>query len=220
MAANVFTDFSGVYMKLCCACGDHIDAGKLCAVCEPLEAPAPAPVAPVTYTLGLAPLDSTDMPLVRSWRNDYRIWQWCRQNDFISDAQQSRWFDRQSSDASIKMYKVLVLTPDTEKAVPVGVCGFSSIDMTNRNAEFSIYIAPTLHGNGFGKQALTCLLNHGFKNLGLNVIWGEVFVGNPAIEKFRALGFVDEGVRRGFYFRDGKFVDAHLISLRAEEWTR
>lgn len=184
-----------------------------------MQAPAATPPAPpVKYTLGLAPLDSTDMVQVRNWRNDHRIWQWCRQNDFISDAEQARWFDRQSADPSIKMYKILVQLEGADKTVAVGVCGLTSIDMTNRHAEFSIYIAPSAQGNGFGKQALSCLLTHGFKNLGLNVIFGEVFAGNPALTKFEQLGFVHEGVRRAFYFRDGKYCDAHLISMRADEW--
>jgi RimJ/RimL family protein N-acetyltransferase len=160
----------------------------------------------------------TDMVLVRSWRNDYRIWQWCRQNDFISDADQARWFEAQSKDPSIKMYKVLVQVEGSDKATGVGVAGFTSIDMTNRRAEFSLYIAPSAQGNGLGKKALSCLLTHGFKNLGFNVIWGEVFAGNPALAKFEQLGFVHEGCRRDFYFRNGKFIDAHLISMRASEW--
>lgn len=154
--------------------------------------------------------------MILSWRNDHRIWQWCRQNDLISDAEQLAWFEKQSKDNTIKMYKTTVKTKD--KYVAVGVCGFTSIDMTNRRAEFSLYISPNFQGNSFGKKALNCLLTHGFKNLGFNTIWGEVFDGNPAINMFYALGFKHEGTRREFYFRDGKFINAELISIKASEW--
>lgn len=161
------------------------------------------------------------MEQLRIWRNDYRIWQWCRQNDFITDVEQQRWFEAQNKDSSIKMYKILVQLnkKDAEpQLIPIGACGLTSIDLTHRRAEFSLYVAPAYQGNAFGNQALGVLLTHGFKNLGLNSIWGEVFDGNPALDKFLELGFKKEGLRRDFYFRDGKFIDAHLISIKATEW--
>ncbi len=166
--------------------------------------------------IGLAPLDSTDMALIRSWRNDYQIWKWCRQNDLISDAEQTRWFESQSKDPTIKMYKIMMASD--KDSGPIGVCGFTSIDLYNRRAEFSLYVAPRAQKNGFGRVALSLLLDHGFKNLGLNLIWGESFDQNPATQLFDKLGFVKEGTRRQFYFRDGKLIDAHLYSLTSEEW--
>lgn len=174
-------------------------------------------------TLHLVALDTVDMELVRSWRNDYRIWQWCRQNDLISDAEQEMWYRKQSTDPTVRMYKILLSISDggnTRKDIPVGVCGFTSICRINRRAEFSLYIAPQHQRKGLGEKALGCLLVHGFKNLGLNLIWGEVFKGNPALSMFEAVGFQHEGIRRDFYFREGKFIDAALISIKAEEWNR
>lgn len=166
------------------------------------------------------------MHLVRCWRNDYEIWKWCRQNDFISDVEQASWFKRQSEDPTIKMYKIVMSfnvqrvdeNKKQKKILPIGVCGLTSINMTNRNAEFSLYIAPAYQGNHFGPQALKCLLTHGFSNLGLYTIWGEVFEGNPALDSFLSIGFQKEGLRKCFYYRDGKFLDAHLISINATEW--
>lgn len=119
------------------------------------------------------------------------------------------------------MYKIMVAAKDAAgkpHVVPVGVCGLTSIDMVNRRAEFSIYTAPAYHGTGFGIQGLRCLLQHGFQNLGMHTIWGEVFDGNPALEKFEALGFRREGLREDFYMRDGEFIDAHIIAVRDGEW--
>jgi RimJ/RimL family protein N-acetyltransferase len=170
----------------------------------------------MTIRLTLEPLDSSDMGLVRAWRNDYRIWQWCRQNDLISDAEQVRWFNRQSEDPTIKMYKLQMATP--ERTGPVGVAGLTSIDMLNRRAEFSLFIAPDFQGKGLGRVFLGMLFDHGFGNLGLNVIWGETFDQNPAARMFENLGMTKEGTRREFYFRDGRMVDAHLYSITAREW--
>lgn len=166
--------------------------------------------------LELAALDSSDMGLCRRWRNDYAVWKWCRQTGPISDAEQVRWFNKQSEDPSIRMFKVLAKTDD--KAAAVGVAGLTAIDYMNSRAEFSLYIAPEAQGKGLGRMALALLLNHGFDNLGLNLIWGETFEGNPAADLFVSLGFVREGVRRQFYFRDGQRIGAHLFSITSGEW--
>jgi RimJ/RimL family protein N-acetyltransferase len=160
----------------------------------------------------LGPVDRTMLPKLRGWRNSYRVWRWCRQNDLISDVDQERWFEAQSKDPSIKMYAIW------EDDKMVGVCGLTSIDLYNRRAEFSLYVAPEYQGNGYGERALKTLFSHGFKTLGLNLIWGETFQGNRAAELFREIGLKHEGVRRQFYFREGQFWDTDLFSMTAVEW--
>lgn len=164
------------------------------------------------FGVSLLPLDSSDMATIRAWRNHPGVWRWCRQHDMISDYDQERWFKRQAEDPSIKMYKI-----GTSQG-PVGVCGLTSIDPVNRRAEFSIYIAPEHQRKGLARRALNTLMAHGFRNLGLHNIWGESFDGNPAQDLFRELGFKEEGRRRNFYFRDGRFIDASLFSILEHEW--
>jgi RimJ/RimL family protein N-acetyltransferase len=170
----------------------------------------------VDLDLILAPLDSTDVELVREWRNDYRIWRWCRQSDVISDVEQRAWFERQASDPAVKTWKLVRKTDSDAKTV--GVCGLSGIDWLSRRAEFSLFIAPRYQRRGYARAGLTIMLEHAFKNLGLHQISGEVFDGNPALSLFFSLGMRHDGTRRQFYFRDGKFIDCHLVSILAEEW--
>ncbi len=169
-----------------------------------------------TCTLSLAPLDSTDMAQARAWRNQEEIRRWCREPDLISDAAQARWFQRQGDDPTIRMWKIMATTG--RASAPVGVCGLTSIRATDRSAEFSLYVAPEAQRRGLGKIALSLLLTHGFDNLGLHSIWGESFDGNPAARLFERIGLTKEGTRRQAYWKSGRFVDAHLYSILAEEW--
>lgn len=146
------------------------------------------------------------------------IWQWCRQHHQISDIEQERWFLKQSQDPTIQMYKIMVLQKG--KASPVGVCGFTSIDHLHRRAEFSLYIAYQAQGFGIGKGALTLLLQEGFGNHNFHLVYGETFDGNPAAKTFEKLGFVKEGTRRDFYFKNGRYLDAHLYSITEDEWNQ
>lgn len=169
----------------------------------------------IDYGFGarLAPLEPRHLEQARVWRNDWVIWQWCRQSNVISEPDQSDWYDRQRKDSTIKMYAIY----PREQERFSGVCGLTSIDALNRRAEFSLYIGPDMQGAGLGKEALKCLLHHGFGNLNLHIIWGETFDGNPAANVFEKLGFKKEGTRRDFYFKNGKYIDAHLFSVKNEE---
>lgn len=167
-------------------------------------------------TVELRPFDRAYSEQARRWRNQWAIWQFTRQNDLISDWEQERWFERQAADPSIRMYGVVLMAYGKEQLV--GVAGLTSIDWQARRAEFSLYIAPEHQRRGAGRVALSVLLDHGFKNLGLRQIWGETFHGNPAMGLFHKLGFQLDGRRRGFYWKDGALVDAYLISILADEW--
>ena len=159
-------------------------------------------------------LHGEDAPQIYLWRNDKRIREWCRQYDLLHWGQHQAWLEMQAKDPSVSMYGIEI----TGTEMLVVVCGLTSIDAINRRAEFSLYIAPEQQGSGYGRKALETLLNHGFRALGLNVIWGETFDGNPAAKMFEKIGFVKEGTRRDFYFRNGRFIDAHLYSIKAEEF--
>lgn len=157
-------------------------------------------------------LDRSHLELTFKWRNDPRIFRWCRQNDLLSESDHNNWFERQSKDPKIKMY---VIKNENDK--PVGVCGLTDIDLINQRAEFSLYIGPEYHGNGYGKEALKLLCHHAFTSYPLNIIWGESFDGNQALKVFEEIGFKKEGIRRDFYFRNGKFINATIFSLKRGE---
>lgn len=170
----------------------------------------------MNLTIDLAPISRADLPQLLAWRNDYRIWSWTRQNDLINEVEHADWFERQAKDPTIRMWKLVLKAGGATNTV--GVCGLTSIDYRNSRGEFSLYIDPYWHRKGIGRHSLEVLLAHGFTNLGLRTIWGETFDGNPAAKMFESLGMVKEGTRRGFYWKDGKYVDAHLYSITREEF--
>lgn len=166
------------------------------------------------YGIDLGSVDDCHLDRLRRWRNDPRIWQWCRQNDLISEIDQKNWLIKIKSDPTIKMYTIW-----TKNVTDlVGCCGFTSIDHINQRAEFSLYIGPEYHRMHFAEMALRTLFHHGFESLNLYTIWGETFSNNPALKLFNKMGMIKEGIRRNFYFKNGKFIDAHLMGINREDW--
>jgi RimJ/RimL family protein N-acetyltransferase len=166
---------------------------------------------PETAPVALVP----DIPSqARDWRNHPAIWRWCRQHTLISLGEQVDWLAQIKDDPTIKMYGVQAGQKKSGPFTDIGVCGFTSIDLWRRSAEFSLYIAASHQGKNFGRKALALLIDHGFKDWGFRRIWGEVFDGNDAaMAVFRSLGFKHEGTLRQTYFIDGKWTDSHIISI-------
>lgn len=167
--------------------------------------------------LSLGPISKELLPQMRQWRNDHRVWKWCRQNSVISNDSQLDWYERMRKDASIKMFSIWIDGGISNQEF-VGVCGFTSIDMLNRKAEFSLYIAPEEHKKGYGNRALKTLFTHGFLDFGFNSIWGETFEGNPALSLFTSIGMRLVGTKKQDYFREGKFIDCHITQITRDEW--
>jgi len=176
-------------------------------------------------------IEKSDLSLLRQWRNDPRIYSWCRQNNLISEIDQEKWFIKQNDDPTIRMFCFLnehepEISNGSEwghscKHTPeciIGVCGLTDIDLVNRRAEFSLYVAPEFQGKGYARGVLKLLFEHGFDDLNLNLIWGETFAFNPAQYLFEKIGMKRDGVRRDFYFKGGEYIDAILYSIKREEW--
>lgn len=175
------------------------------------------------YKVRLGPLRHENLWKYYEARNDYRVWKWCRQFDLLTEDRHESWMLSVQNSSDTRMYEILAKTDDKklqESFQPVGVCGLTSIDHVNQRAEFSLYIFPEYHNQGYGSDGLRTLFTHGFLSLNLNRIWGETFQDNPAITMFENLGMEREGTRKAFYFREGHFIDAHLYAIGREQWLK
>ena len=149
-------------------------------------------------------------------RNNYKIWATCRQHDLLTWKRHVDYV-MGAGDNGIKLYTVKLV--DTKSFI--GVAGLVNFDMLNQSSEFSLYLDPKEQGKGYAQDALKTLCNHGFRNLNLNRIYGEVFSTNEvALKSFHKCGFVQEGILRQSYYRDGKFIDTHMIGLTKDMWQK
>ncbi len=157
------------------------------------------------------------MAVLREWRNDPANYRWFRQNDFINDLTQAAWYEKIAKDPAIAMYKVTASSTDRPESM-VGVVGLTGISYVYRRAEISIMVPQRLQGRGVGSSALHLLVSHAFTNVGLHSLHAEVLAENPAAVRFEKLGFTYEGLRRDFYFKEGKWEAAKLYSILEHEW--
>lgn len=172
----------------------------------------------IDYSRGVVfqTIDQEHVGIIRQFRNDPRIYRWCRQTTLINEIEHEQWWKWQATAQDVKMFSVL----DRKSLEILGVAGLTDINLIHRRAEFSLYIIPSQRRRGKASEALKTLFDFGFKDLNLNIIWGETFDGNPAFSLFKTLGMNHEGTRRDYYYKNGNYIDAHLVSIKRSEWLK
>lgn len=102
----------------------------------------------------------------------------------------------------------------------LGEVVLNEIDSTNRSANIRIGIQKNQHrGRGYGTDAMTEMLRHGFNTLNLHRIHLGVYTFNPrAIYVYEKIGFKREGVERDSLYLNGKFYDMITMSILEDEF--
>jgi len=159
-------------------------------------------------------ISESDLPILFQYRNDFNIYKWCRQYGPLHSAGHKKWYELQVDDIYTEMFSIC----HNNEMLPIGVCGLTDVDLVNRHAEFSLYIGKKFQGHGCAKAALKELFDFGFKSLNMHMIWGETFDGNPAMHLFKKMGMEVSGKRPQFYYKEGKYIDAHLLYITREKW--
>ena len=100
----------------------------------------------------------------------------------------------------------------------VGVALAFGIDRDEGEAELGYIVAPAKRGRGLATAILRALTDWAFAETGVERIRLVVDVENPAsLRVAERAGYVREGVMRSVYFKNGRRIDAWLLSrLRSD----
>ncbi len=101
----------------------------------------------------------------------------------------------------------------------VGESVLNDLDAGNRSCGFRIWISGA-RDKGLGTEATRLTLQHAFADQGLNRVSLEVYDFNPRARRvYEKVGFRHEGTLREALLFDGSWIDAHVMSILAREWS-
>jgi RimJ/RimL family protein N-acetyltransferase len=97
----------------------------------------------------------------------------------------------------------------------IGGCGLDGFQLGySHRAEIGYWLAKPYWGRGIMTAVVQRVCRHAFDELGLSKITAHVFSFNAASARvLQKSGFVQEGLLREHYLKDGKLIDARLFAL-------
>lgn len=145
------------------------------------------------------------------WMNDPETRRAAGEFRAMSEPDLDAWIGRVASAPGNAFFFIV----ERDAPAPVGFALLADIAPLHRHARVSIAIPdPARRGRGHGGDALRALIDHGFRDLGLERIHLDVLVSNEgAIRLYRRLGFVEEGIRRRHFYVDGNFRDVLSMAV-------
>ena len=103
----------------------------------------------------------------------------------------------------------------------IGEIGFKNIKLINRKAELNIIIKKEYRNKGYAKEALSEMIEYGFRNLNFHRLEAEVYEYNKAsIRLVENIGFVKEGELREAKYHNGKYHSILRYGLLKNEWQK
>jgi hypothetical protein len=98
----------------------------------------------------------------------------------------------------------------------VGFGGLTNIQWENRCAEISLIIDPLSRKKNYGSLAVSELLKTAFNSLNLNMVFGEVYTCNKALDFWKKMASIWNCYTTTLYSRkfwDGKYYDSLYFSV-------
>ena len=162
----------------------------------------------------LRPVESADKDRLRIWRNLPEIAMWMYSDHAISEPEHERWFHAAMADPARKYW---IIQLDGQ---PVGLANLYDIAPAHRKCAWAYYLAdPATRGKGVGAFVEFQVIEHVFRDHGLNKLTCEVLIENEAVWKLHeSFGFRREALHRAHVWKSGRPLDVVGLGLLAEDW--
>ena len=157
----------------------------------------------------LSPMDVNDAEKYAEWLNDLEL----TSNLDIYNCVINTEIEKEFLEKLSKEHNYSIVDKETNELI--GTCGFVALDHLNQTSETGIFIGNKNYWNkGYGTEALSLLLDYGFKALNLHNVMLRVYSFNErAIKSYEKLGFKIIGKRREALRRENKTFDIIYMDL-------
>jgi RimJ/RimL family protein N-acetyltransferase len=159
----------------------------------------------------LVPLESDDLARSRSWANDEFLCSKMLRVLPVTQYEQEKWYQDIIKNPS----KIVFAIKKLDRKEHIGNTGLYHIDWINRRAEFWILIGEqNSWAQGIGAEVVSLMKHYAFNNLNLNKLYLNVGADNcEAINLYKNLNFVQEGILKEHYYIQGKYLDIITMSI-------
>lgn len=168
-------------------------------------------------TLILRAIEESDLKLLHAWGNDPDTQDIMGTVHFPSSMDfHKAWFEGLKKDQLNQ--RLAIVAPE------LGMIGLSSIiniDWRNNHAWHGIMLGDVnIRGKGYGYESVMATMRYAFDELHLERLDGSIIEYNTVSYDFYCgkLGWKEEGRRRNYYFRKGRYWDQIVVGITREEY--
>lgn len=163
----------------------------------------------------LSPISMEDTEIYTKWMNDPAITDNLGNSSLLVSLSKER---AALEGMEKEGYHFAIVEKETHTLL--GNVSLFSVDFLHQKAECGIFIGEEQNrSKGYGKEALTLLIQYGFTTLHLNNIMLRVFSFNKRAQAcYQSVGFRAIGSRRQAYFVNGTYADEVFMDILAQDF--
>jgi RimJ/RimL family protein N-acetyltransferase len=168
--------------------------------------------------LTLRAIEEEDLELLNKWANDPVTQDGIGDLHFPSSMDFHRsWFQNLKNDRLNQRFVV-----DVPEVGIIGISSIMNIDWRNRRAWHGLLIGESGHRRkGYGIDAIMATMRYAFDELNLERLEGSMIEYNKlSISSYcgKRLGWKQEGRRRNYFFRHGRYWDQILVGVTKQDY--
>jgi len=172
----------------------------------------PFPVL-ATEHLFLRKITEEDAQQIFFLRSDRDVLRYLDRDPITSIDDALQWIRMIDAGVRSNEYIAWAMSLKNEKEL-IGTISFWNIRKEHYRSEIGYALHPLHQGKGLMQEAMTVVLDHGFKTMNLHSVEANVNPQNaPSIKLLERNNFAREAYHRENYFFRGKFLDSAIYSL-------
>jgi RimJ/RimL family protein N-acetyltransferase len=164
----------------------------------------------------LRAIEEDDLEKLHEWANEPEIWNMLVGWHFpYSRFSQKQWFLSLDKNLTHKVFAI-----ETIEIKLIGTASFCDIDWKNNHAAIGLIIgAKEDRGKGIGSDVLMAMARYAFEELNFERLDTEIIEYNtPSMRCFEKCGWKEEGRRRHWFFRRGRYWDKIFTGLTKDDY--
>lgn len=168
--------------------------------------------------LTLRAIEERDLELLQKWANDPVTQDGIGELHFPSSMDfHKTWFQNLKNDRLNQRFVV-----DVPEIGIIGISSIISIDWRNSHAWHGLVLGEgNYRGKGYGVDAIMATMRYAFEEMNLKRLDGSMIEYNQAsLSTYcgKKLGWKEEGRKRDYYFRKGRYWDQILVGVTQQDY--
>lgn len=165
----------------------------------------------------LRAIEKSDLDILHKWANDTDLQDIIGNIHFPSSKSYHEfWYENLQKDSLNQRLAI-----ETANDGLIGISSIMQIDWRNNHAWHGIFLGDVdIRGKGYGIDTVMATMRYAFEEMHMERLDGSIIEYNkPSYSMYcNKLGWKEEGRKKNYYFRKGKYWDQIIVGITKEDY--